>query len=139
MLSKTIIVFLGLALLTTVTFFLLSEYPSSTKPVATFNTADPQSASSATNTDVATSQSTPLPDKSLPIPAHQLKKLLAKSSLENNDLTQRIAALDQKVQALNKVVPVPPSPNAAPVRVSSDKDLVQRIQRLQEHIDSMKR
>jgi len=83
------------------------------------------------------------PDKSLPIPAHQLKKIIAESSdAAVDELQQKIERLDKKLAAIDQTLPnngavTPSIPSTATAQGDppSNDEIEQRIQHLRDHLE----
>jgi hypothetical protein len=160
MLNKIIIGALVVLLIVMVGMFLYSS-----QPVSPTLTPEPQSSMGGNNTgshNVSDNSDTnntvmpdtvPQPDKALPIPAHQLKKIIAdkpqNDELEQN-LEQRIQKANQAIAALEQSLPddvktqniqvlneKPQAANSAQVNVSDQRidEINQRLEHLRNHLD----
>ena len=149
--NKAIISTLSVCLLSVVGLFLYSEYqPSQTEPdnSTIVKSTSPVAPSNATSiqesiSNKVSSDTTEQPDKSLPIPAHQLKKVIAESNdSAADDLQQKIDALDKKLADIDqKLLSSEAGPSvsgsiaSAQDASSSDDETEQRIQHIRDHLE----
>jgi hypothetical protein len=161
MITKIIVGVLLCCLVTVVGLFLYSDYRLHKESVSTtaldniandsiisnnYN-AEKSSVKKSTNTnglndlsDAAGTTATQ-PDKSLPIPAHQLKKLIADKS-SNSELDQKIQAANEAIAALDKALPEQiktAEPNSvienAEGADEKSEEIKQRLQNIRDHLD----
>lgn len=106
MFNKIFIGTLSACLIAVIGFYLHSVYRTDTPslPLATKASVEKSSTVVSASTPIEHQKNNPIeqPDKSLPIPAHQLKKLIAKpSATQNDELSKKMAALDKKLQTID--------------------------------------
>jgi hypothetical protein len=128
MVTKGIIGFLCFCLVVVVGLFLYTNYSSNdsvspSSPSLSENSGLlPQTSASADEMSAsvqADKQVEEQPDKTLPIPAHQLKKIIAELKAdrkidENAQLKEKINAANQAIATINKQLPESPSLSSPP-------------------------
>lgn len=140
---------LGLCLAAVIGLFLHSEYstpPSTGENTVSLDKGNATTAKSTQQTATSDSQAAPdttvqgtqaQPDKSLPIPAHQLKKLIAEEK-STDSLDDKIAAANQAIAQLDKQLPQA-ADTSATIEASTTPDqksqeLDDRIQHIRDHL-----
>jgi hypothetical protein len=139
-LNHLLIAFLSCCLLLVIIFYLSSEYAAEPH-IPTV----PESVTSSSASQTVTSQNSnniiekPIqPDASLPLPAHQLKKLI----VESNSLpaVEAREALDQKIQAINQSianVDEQVGQNSGAQKLTSQAKVQQPNSKIQQRIDHL--
>lgn len=158
--SKVVIGFLSSVLAAVIVLFLVSEYKnqlelasnesSAISPVPHLKSA--VHAHNSTSEQSDSNNADHIPDKSLPIPAHQLKKLLveqasSKDSLANEAmsdnpvLNERINRLNADLSVLDKRVKTSSQltdkqSTQSQLAVTLDNNIADRVQHIREHLDT---
>jgi hypothetical protein len=152
-LTKSIIGVLLCGLVAVVGLFLYSDYPleaKKTKDVTVSNTTqtipaktNSTSTLSGVDTSANTDDDTALvvqPDKSLPIPAHKLQKLISDKP-STTELDQKIQATNNAIATLDKSLPQqaattePTALSTAKVTDEKSEDINKRLQHLRDHVN----
>ncbi len=144
MFAKILIGILFLGLVTTAGFYLKSEYsdtPSanlldnhfSSKSSATQKPADTASAQIPEKESPATALQ---PGKSLPIPAHQLKKLISNNPQKDKAINERVEALNQRLEKIGQALPAlaAGATSNKETAVADKQDQLDRISHIREHL-----
>ncbi len=139
--KQGIITLLSLCLVIIISLYLYSTYFSSSKlpadpaqPAQTNSTIVEQPAS----TTPTTPENTSLPTKDLPVPAHQIKKLLSESDIAlPQALQQKISETNQQLESIQAQLPTNPevAPEPASVTLSEkDQQLQKRADTIRQHL-----
>jgi cytoskeletal protein RodZ len=152
---KTIIGALVCCLVVVVGLFLYSDHQLQTKETVAVEEdqatkAATKSTTASANTDASinpanTENTAAQPDKSLPIPAHQLKKLIADKS-STTELDQKIQAANEAIAALDKKLDKglekeldesPPQAEPSDTAAADQKieEIEKRLKHIQDHLN----
>ncbi len=152
MIKKSLLVILSLSFITVFSLYLYSHFqsPPATPPLANNSTppiqqntsqaAASQTSDQALSAEAKNNETSQQPDKSLPIPAHQLKQLVNDQQLKpSTTLEEKILAVDERIQNIDQQLP---SSNQAPVAqtvaendASKNNNVQQRIDHIKQHLE----
>jgi Tfp pilus assembly protein PilO len=146
MITKTVIGVLICCLAVVIGLFLYSDHQLQTKEtVAVEEDQTTKAAIKNTTASVNTENTAAQPDKSLPIPAHQLKKLIAEKP-SSTELDQKIQAANEAIAALDKKLEeelekelgeAPPQVESSDTAVADQKieEIEKRLKHIKDHLN----
>jgi hypothetical protein len=148
MLGKITIGFLSLCLVAVIALYISSLYQAdkvfstATMPTTTSTLATKEVATVAKHKEPVKASSEEQPDKSLPIPAHQLKKILAESegTEVSPELQVKIDSANQAIEELNQQLPDNQAQASVPATStdmdeSNNKNIAARLQNIRDHLE----
>ena len=147
MFTKRLIQLLSLCLVAVIGLFLYSEYSvnqtviSSDIPSSDNKPSQVVSEPTAASNEIANEDQASAieqPDKSIPIPAHKIKKILDDpEQVEDPELQQKIESANQAIAELDKKLNNVSEANVEQNEVKADEDLQKRIDHIKDHLEKI--